>query len=186
MLVGFGFKVAAVPFHCVDARRLPGRAHAGRRVHGLGGQGRRLRRAAAGLLPRVRDLPGRLEADHLRPRRAHPGRRLDHRRRADRREAHAGLLARSATPASCSSGSRRPSDRGVAAVLFYLAAYTFMVAGIVRRGDRGRSRGRRCAPASTTTAVSPGNAPGWRWCSRSSCSPRPACRSPRASSPSST
>ena len=46
---GFGFKVAAVPFHVVDARRLPGLAHAGGRVHGVGREGGRLRRAAPGL-----------------------------------------------------------------------------------------------------------------------------------------
>ena len=41
----------AVPH--VDARRVPGRAHAGHRVHGVGHQGRRVRRAAADLRRRV-------------------------------------------------------------------------------------------------------------------------------------
>ena len=54
LLVGFGFKVAAVPVPPVDARRLPGLAHAGGRVHGRGGQGGRLRRPAAGVRVVVR------------------------------------------------------------------------------------------------------------------------------------
>ncbi len=74
---------------------------------------------------------------------------------------------------------------GVAAVLFYLAAYTFMVAGsfavvtLVGRAGDGRIDSR-------TTAAWPSNAQAWRWSSRSSCSLRPACPSPRGSSPSST
>ena len=46
---GFGFKVAAVPFHAWTPRRLPGLADPGRRLHGLGREGRRLRRPAPGL-----------------------------------------------------------------------------------------------------------------------------------------
>ena len=49
----------------VVARRLRGLAVAGRRVHGRGGQGRGLRRFAAGVRLLVRDRPGRLAARHL-------------------------------------------------------------------------------------------------------------------------
>ena len=79
----------AVPL--LDARRVPGRAQPERGVDGVGREGRRLRRPAPRLLPRLRHLPGRLAADRLRRRRPHDGRRLGARRRADRREAHARL-----------------------------------------------------------------------------------------------
>ena len=49
---GFGFKVAAVPFHVLDPRRVPGRPTPDRRLHGLGREGRRLRRAAPGVRAR--------------------------------------------------------------------------------------------------------------------------------------
>ncbi len=54
----------AVPH--VDPRRLRGCADTGHRVHGRGGQGRRVRRPAAGALLLPRRHLRRLEADHLR------------------------------------------------------------------------------------------------------------------------
>ena len=78
LLVGFGFKVGRGPVPLLDARRVPGRRRSpvvG--LHGLGREGRRLRRAAAGLRRHLRpDLRRRLAADRLRPRRAHPAGRL--------------------------------------------------------------------------------------------------------------
>ena len=75
--------------------------------------------------------------------------------------------------------------QGTAAVLFYLVAYTFMVAGsfgvvtlVGRKGDG--------APPLDDYRAWPRSTRCWPSRSRSSCSPRPACRSPPASSPSST
>ena len=67
LLVGFGFKVAAVPFHTWTPDVYQGAPTPGRRLHGLRREGRRLRRPAAGLRPRLRHLPARLAADRLRP-----------------------------------------------------------------------------------------------------------------------
>ena len=77
LLVGFGVqgRRGAVPL--LDARRLPGLAEPGRRVHGLGREGRRLRRAAARVRPRPSaSYRRRLAADRLRPRRPHPAGRV--------------------------------------------------------------------------------------------------------------
>ena len=52
--VGLLFKVGAVAVPLLDAGRLPGRADPGHRLHGRLHQGRRVRRAAAGLLRRRR------------------------------------------------------------------------------------------------------------------------------------
>ena len=49
VLVGLLFKASVGPFHLWTPGRLPGRADAGHRVHGVLHQGRRLRRDAAGL-----------------------------------------------------------------------------------------------------------------------------------------
>jgi NADH-quinone oxidoreductase subunit N len=82
-------------------------------------------------------------------------------------------------------GVQAASAEGVKAALFYLAAYTFMVAGsfgvvtiVGRKGDIG------CR--STTSAACPATARSSPSSSRCSSSRRPACRSPLASSPSST
>ena len=48
LLVGFGFKIAAVPFHSWTPGRVRGLAHAGRGLHGVGGEGRRVRRGCCG------------------------------------------------------------------------------------------------------------------------------------------
>ncbi len=184
LLVGLGVqdRRRAVPH--VDARRLPGRAVAGHRVHGVGGQGRRVRGAAAGAHVRPGRSPGRLAAGDLGRRGPHARRRLDPRGRADQREADARLLLdqprrvhprrgrsgvgqghlgrRSSTcwPTPCSCSARSASSRSSAAP----ATPT---------------------TSSTTTAGSASSARSSRSPSRCSCSPRPACRSRRASSPSS-
>ena len=111
----------AVPH--VDARRVPGRAHAGDRVHGLGHEGRRVRRDPAHLR---RAFP--LYSVDWRPivfgaRRAVAARREHRRRRADRREADARVLVdqpRGLHP-----------DRGAGR-------------------DRARARARRCSTCSPT------------------------------------
>ena len=54
---GFGFKVAAVPFHFWTPDVYQGAPEPERGVDGLGREGGRLRRAAAGLLPGLRHLP---------------------------------------------------------------------------------------------------------------------------------
>ena len=129
LLVGFGFKVAAVPFHSWAPDVYQGSPSPVVVVHGLGREGRRLRRAAPG----VRRRPSatyRLDwqpivyvlavADAAGRRRA--------RRRADRREADARLLVDQ--PRRVHPGRRQAASAdGVAGALFYLAAYTFMVAG---------------------------------------------------------
>ena len=76
----------------LDARRLPGRTDAGHRLHGVGRQGRRVRRPAARPRRRPAVLPRRLAPGDLGPRRAVAGRRLVPRGRADRRQADARLL----------------------------------------------------------------------------------------------
>ncbi len=76
----------------VDARRVPGRADTGDRVHGVGRQGRRVRRPAAGVRRRPAVLPRRLATGGVAARRAVAGHRVRARRRADRRQADARLL----------------------------------------------------------------------------------------------
>ena len=83
-------------------------------------------------------------------------------------------------------GVQAATDDGVEAALFYLAAYTFMVAGsfgvvtiVTRKGDIGADLDDFRGLSRDRPAAGPRR-------SRCSCSPRPACRSPRASSPSST
>ena len=54
---GLLFKVGAAPFHSWTPGRLPGRPDRGHRVHGGLHQGRRVRRAAAAVLRRLRRRP---------------------------------------------------------------------------------------------------------------------------------
>ena len=98
----------AVPH--VDARRVPGRAHAGHRVHVVGHQGRGLRRAAARVRRRVPAVPHRLAPGDLGARRAVAHRRERRRGHPDRRESASSRTHRSRTPATSSSGSR-PTPR---------------------------------------------------------------------------
>ena len=76
------------------------------------------------------------------------------------------------------------SSQGTAALLFYLAAYTFMVAGsfgvVSLVSGRGDARTR-----SPTTGACRSRTRCWPAASSCSCWPRPACRSPAGSSPSS-
>ena len=80
----------AVPH--VDARRLRGRAEPGDRVHGVGHEGRRLRRAAPHPVHRPRPVPVRLAQPALRARGAHAARRQHRRAPPDRPQAAARVL----------------------------------------------------------------------------------------------
>ncbi len=80
------------PVPRVDAGRVPGRTHAGHVVHGIGRQGRRVRRPAACLRRRAALLPRRLAAGRVGAGAGLDAGRLDPRRRADRRQADARLL----------------------------------------------------------------------------------------------
>ena len=66
LLVGLGFKIAAVPFHSWSPDVYQGAPTPVGGVHGGGRQGGRLRRAAAGLRGRLRALQRRLAAGGLR------------------------------------------------------------------------------------------------------------------------
>ena len=137
----------AVPH--VDARRVPGRAHADHRLHGVGVQGGRLRRAAAGLLDRVHRLPRRLAAGDLRPGGAVAcvvGSVLAivqtdvKRMLAYSSISHAGFIL-VGVEAMATSRARRCALRLLGA-LFYLLAYTVIVLGsfgvvmlVARSGD---------------------------------------------------
>ena len=66
LLVGLRLQGGRRAVPLLDARRVPGRAQPERVVDGLGREGRRLRRAAPGLLPGLRHLPPRLAADRAR------------------------------------------------------------------------------------------------------------------------
>ena len=174
----------AVPH--VDARRLPGRAHAGHRVHGVGHEGRRVRRAAARVHGRVPAVPrptgarwsGCSPCSRSSSAASAPLLQTDVKR----------LLAYSsiAHAATCSWRSRPATPQGREAALFYLFVYTFMVDRLVRGRHGASHAGRRRRTRSTATAASAFRRPGARQPARaSSCSRRPASRSPAASSPSS-
>ena len=92
LLVGLGVQGRRRAVPLLDARRVPGRAHAGDGVHGVGRQGRSVRRDAARAGRRPAALARRLAPGHLGARRADAGRRLGDGGRADQRQAHAGVL----------------------------------------------------------------------------------------------
>ena len=75
MLVGFAFKVAAVPFHMWTPDVYQGAPVAGDRLHGGRGQGRRLRRLLRVLFSSFGVVDDRLAADRLRAGRALAGAR---------------------------------------------------------------------------------------------------------------
>ncbi len=88
--VGLQGRRGAVPH--VDARRVPGRPDAGDRFHGRGGEGGRVRRAAADLQRRAAAVLRRLASGGRGARRAFARGRERRRRRADRRETDARVL----------------------------------------------------------------------------------------------
>ena len=101
LLVGLGFKVVGGAVPHVDARRLPGRAHAGHRVHGRGHQGRRVRRPAARVHGRVPAVPRRLAPDGVGARRALAPRGQHRRGGPVRHRSGCSRTRRSPTPATC-------------------------------------------------------------------------------------
>ena len=160
---GFGFKVAAVPFHfwtpdVYQGAPSPSVACMASGVKAAGFAGL-LRVFVAGL----RHLPRRLAADRLR---RSPSLTLvvglGARRRADRREADAGLQLdqpRRLHPRGGAGGHRRRASQ---AALFYLAAYTFMVAGsfgivtvVGRKGDVGTQPRRLPGPGRAPAGAGP-------------------------------
>ena len=188
LLVGFGFKVAAVPFHSWTPDVYQGSPTPVTGVHGLGREGGRLRRPAAG----VRRRPS-------------PSYRLDwqpviyvlavltllvgsilavvqtdvKRMLAYSSISHAGFILVGV------AGGERPRRRRRA--LFYLARLHVHGARQLRRGHARRPHGRRRDRlARRLPRPRHADARCWPSSSRCSCSPRPACRSRRASSPSST
>ena len=175
----------AVPL--LDARRLPGVAHPVHRLHGRGGQGGRLRRAAPG------------------PQRGASSPKQSNWRPAIWLIAVLTLLVGSVLAiaqkdlkrmlaySSISQagyvlvGVQAASAAGqLPASLFYLFTYTFIVIGTfaVVGVIQGRGRG----PQRPRGDPGPGPPPARGWPGRCSCScwPRPACRSPAGSWPSST
>ena len=92
LLVGSGLqdRRRAVPH--VDARRLRGRAEPGDRVHGVGDQGGRLRRAAPRAVHGPGPVPDRLAQPVVRARRAHAARGQHRRAAPDRPQAAARVL----------------------------------------------------------------------------------------------
>ena len=140
----------------VDARRVPGRAHAGHRLHGLGGQGGRLRRPAAGL----RRRPSAPTASTgspigLRPRRAHAAGRLGPRRRADRREADAGVLVDQPRRLHPRRRRRPPPTDGIAGVALLPARLRRSWSSAPSASSPWSARPRRRPPRrSTTTGAS--------------------------------
>ena len=117
----------AVP--CVGARRVRGRAHAGDGLYGLRGEGGRVRSAD----PSVRGSAGgagrRLAASRVRPWPA-PRWRSDPCWPRSKATPSASWLTRpSPTRVFILVGVQAASDSGVAAVLFYLAAYAVIAVG---------------------------------------------------------
>ena len=91
LLVGLGFKVAAVPFHTWTPDVYQGVPLARDRVHGRRREGRRLRRPPAGVRRRPVAGQRRLAPRGLRDGHPHARRRVGARHRPDRREADARL-----------------------------------------------------------------------------------------------
>ena len=185
LLVGLGLQGRGRAVPHVDARRVPGRAHAGHRVHGRGDQGRRVRRGAAGASSASfalysvdwRPIVWALAVLSLLVGSIAAVVQTDVKRMlAYSSITHAGFVLIAVQAATA---------KGTSAALFYVL--------VVRGDDDRRVRGcRRWSPARATTSTRSPTTAGSRaasrcspGCSRCSCSRRPACRSPAASSPSS-
>ena len=187
LLVGLGFKVAAVPFHVWTPDVYQGAPTPVTGVHGVGRQGRRVRRAAA-----------RASSSACRSTATTGGRRSgcspccrssSARSSPSCRPTSSGCspTRRSATPGSSSSGSRPPAHRageadaglGVPSVARLPARLRGARRRHVRRRRPRRPPRRRRTPTSTRSAGSAGAARCSRSGSRCSSSPRPACRSRR-------
>ena len=177
--VGLLFKVGAVPFHSWTPDVYQGAPTAGHRLHGGVHQGRRVRRAAAGVLRRPsaptagtgsRCIVGRRDPDHGRSARCSRSPRPT--------SSGCSPTPRSRTPASSSSAcSAFDQRRGVCrGVLFYLVAYGFTTIGafaVVTLVRDARRRGRRTCRSGPGSAGAPRS---WPASSRFFLLPSPASR----------
>ena len=173
----------AVPH--VDARRVPGRAHAGHRVHGVGHEGRRASPRCCASSRRVPHVPRPTGARSCGCSPCSRSPSAASARWCRPTSSGCSRTRRSRTPATSSWRVEAGTPKGREAALFYLFVYSFMsigsfavVTALSRQGDDEHSdrrlpRPRRCAVRCSAA------------CSCSSCSPRPASRSPVASSRSS-
>ncbi len=101
LLVGLGFKVAAVPFHMWTPDVYQGAPTPGHRVHGRGHQGRRRsRRSCASLTTAFPPVPRRLASDRLGARGALDARRVDRARCVRPTSSARSPTRRSPTPAT--------------------------------------------------------------------------------------
>ena len=187
LLVGLGFKVAAVPFHTWTPDVYQGAPTPVTAFMSSATKVAGVRRAPA-RLPR---WPSRSTAT--------TGARSSGRSPCSRWPSAASAPScrptssacwrtrRSRTPGYVLIGvrRRRTLPRGAKPRCFYLFVYTFMVDRLVRGRDRARLARRRRPPISGYRGLA-SDARCSAACSSSSCSPRPASRSPAASSPSST
>ena len=161
----------------LEPRRLRRLPDPGRRLDGLRGEGRGLRRAGAGLRADVLQLPGDLAADRL-----HPGHPLDGRRRraggrAEQRQADAGVLV---------DQPRRVPAHGARGVQRHRQHRHPLLPGglhvhgrrLLRRGHARRRDAATAASSCPTTGAWGAPTPCWRARSPCSSSPRPGCRSP--------
>ena len=135
VLVGFGFKVSAVPVPQLGARHLRGRAHPGHRVPLGGVEGGRLRGAHGAGLRRLLRPRRRVRPADVGAGRAHDDRRQPHRPAPDQHRAAVRLLVGRPGrlhPRPAGRGRQRPraSPRdAIQAVVSYLIIYTAMNLG---------------------------------------------------------
>ena len=158
LLVGLGFKVAAVPFHMWTPDVYQG---APTPVTAFMAAATKAAAFAALLRVFVGSFP--LYSVDWRPivfgaRRAVAPRRQHRRGRADRREAHARVLVDQPRRATCSSRCRPRPPKGTSAALFYVLAYAVMTTGafavvaVVAAQGRRRARARRLPRARAPAA----------------------------------
>ena len=186
LLVGLGFKVAAVPFHFWSPDVYDGVAHAGR----WPSWPRRSRPPASPRWSGCSSLTFGTYVDDWRPivavaRRAVDGRRLAAGHRADQRQADAGVLVdqpRRLHP----DGAGRVVARGHHRRCSSTWSPTRSWSPARSRWSRWWPAGRRPHRRSTTTGPVGGQPACWRSPSRLPAGPGRRARSPRASSPSST
>ena len=193
LLVGLGFKVAAVPFHVWTPDVYQGAPTPVTALMASVGKAAAFAAMLRVLVVGLAVLPRRLAAGRLGAGRAVAGGRLGAGRRADRRQADARLLVdqprrvhpRRASRPPATAPASADTGAGMPAVLVYLLAYAVLVDRHVRRRRRSSPAAATGAPTSTRSAGSASSTRRWRWRSPCSSSPRPACRSRAGSSPSS-
>ena len=153
LLVGFGFKVAAVPFHMwapdvYDGAPTPITAYMAAAVKAAA--------FAAFLRVWLEAFPlgvRQLASRGLAARHRDDGRRQRDRARSSGTSSACSRTRASRTPATCSSRIAAGTSQGASAMLFYLLAYT-LATRRVRRHHRARPRGDATGDASTTLTAS--------------------------------